>query len=219
MQLAPIVIYMTCAYLLMMLGLYGLLEDHAVVNHACGHTYHVWKYGFLNMILWVFATVSYCVWKGGGEGARARAMVLTIFYFAFFTWGALLWQTISSSCHEVMNHQFHAVYVFHHASTVMNGLSAFMFLFHEAFLGKYIGADLTVMADVQHCLNVPYEPRGPDIMSPAVSSSGIMTTNFKGPNAPTELSPHLSYEYEKIMSNTSGASASKLPQNTLNHTP
>merc|ERR1712146_287920 len=123
--------------------------------------------------------------------------------------GHLLWQSISASCDRVMNQQFHAIYMFHHASTVMNGISAGMFLLHEVYLGKYIGADLTVMADVQHCLNSPYEPRGADMIhSPSISSSGITTAKFKPPNTPTELSPHLSYEYEKIMQNTSGASGS-----------
>lgn len=209
--LCPIFIYCTLAYALMTLGAFALYQDHAVVNNACNTTYHFWKYGFLNMMLWLFATVSYCVWKGGGEGARARALVLTIQYFAFFTWGVLLWQRITETCTEVMDKQFHYMYLFHRISTVMNGITAFMFLFHEAYLGKIVGADLTVMADVQqwpgknHALDRERPPGHSNMQAPG----SLHPT--QQPNSQPQLSPQLSYEYQKIMENNS---SSVLPQTT-----
>jgi len=218
LQIAPIIIYHTLGYLLIMLGAYAVFTDHGVVHDACGKRYHFWKFGFLNTVMWVFSSVSYCVWKGGGEGARARALVLTIFYFAFFFWGILLWQHLSDACAEVMDKQYNALFMFHHACTGMNGVSAFMFLLHEIFLGKYVGADLTIMAEVHHRMNSAFLPErgGPVDMSAAASNNGHMPNSMQspGPSHPpsNDLSPQLSYEYEKIMQNTS--SSSTLPQTT-----
>jgi hypothetical protein len=205
--LLPIVIYSSAAYSLLMLGAYALIEDHSVVNNVCGTTYHFWKFAFLNMLLWLFTTVSYCLWKGGGEGARARALVLTIMYWAFFTWGALLWNKISDACADVMNQQFHILYLFHHVCTVMNGITACLLVLHEAWLGKYVGADLTVKPDLNFAMKTPY-----DVSTPTTRmQGGPQQAGVQSAHPPTNLSPQLSYEYEKIMQNNS---SSILPQTT-----
>jgi len=219
-KLFPIILYSTLAYALIMLGFYALFEDRSIVHNICNTEYHFWKYGFLNVWLWVFATVSYCAWKGGGEGARARALVLTIMYFAFFTWGMLLWQRVSDTCVEVMNKQFHTLYVFHHIATAMNGITAFMFLFHEMYLGEYLQVDLTVMATVNTAKQMPGNDspgrllQGNDLMAQVGHVGGPgHPMNLQPPpqQPPTNLSPQLSFEYEKIMQNNS---SSVLPQTT-----
>merc|ERR1711959_557739 len=98
LQLVPIIIYVCYAYTLLFVGAYALAEDYAVSDHACGKTYHLWKFCCINSLLCFFTCLSYCVWRGGGEGARARAMVLTMLYFGFFMWGLLLWQRMSPAC-------------------------------------------------------------------------------------------------------------------------
>ena len=107
-----------------------------MLHQECGKTYHVWKYGLVNLILWIFTAVSYLIWNGGGEGARARgaqerkffpgreknlilvclllaAMVLTIFFFASCAWGVLLWQSLShdAACWAVIEDRFHVCYI------------------------------------------------------------------------------------------------------------
>jgi len=204
LMLAPVTIYMGLAYCLIMLGAYALVEDYSIVNHVCGQTYHVWKFVVLNMMLWVFACVSYCVWNGGGEGARARAMVLTIFYIAFFTWGVLLWQALSDACNEVLEQQYHVLYWFHRIATVMNGISAGMFVMHEAYLGKYADMDFTIMAKIEHRMNSggPFE-QGRGVGGDA---NGPGTNIMQSPSEPSQLSPQIAYEYDKIMQNTSSSS-------------
>jgi len=210
--LSPIVVYMTMAIAVILLGAWALLEDHGIVHHVCGQTYHVWKFGFLNVMLWLFSTISYCAWKSGGEGARARALVLTIFYFAFFTWGILMGLHISDACTDILNTQYHGLYVFHRVCTIMNGLTAFMYLLHETFVGTpMLKSDLTILPDINLGSRTPFEHAGP-----MVNGAGPAPNNMPTPvHPPTDLSPQLSYEYEKIMQNGHGAgSTSTLPQTT-----
>ena len=73
------------------MGFFALISDHRVIHHVpplsstllffapsllhrqeCGKQFHLWKYGLLNLVLWVFTIVSYIYWQAGGEGARAR---------------------------------------------------------------------------------------------------------------------------------------------------
>jgi len=211
-KLFPIILYSTLAFSLMMLGAYALFEDQAVVHNVCNTKYHLWKYSYLNLMLWLFSTISYFVWKGGGEGARARALVLTILYFAFFTWGILLVQRISETCSQVMNEQFHTLYMFHHTSTAMNGITAFMFLFHEAYLGELMQADLTVMATVNTSKDINgHDFPGTKKGNPAqdhFNTQGVgnqMNLHPPPQEPPANLSPQLSYEYEKIMQNNSSS--------------
>lgn len=226
-QLLPILLYMTVAYVLIIMGFFALLSDHPVVHHECGKTYHVWKYGLLNLLLWVFAVVSYCAMHGGGEGARARAMVLTIFYFAFSAWGALIWQHMAtnSACWNVMEERFHVIFQFHHACTILDGMTGIFLFFHEAFIGKMVGADLTIMADVQHRLNATQPPPPKDGFGNNINYQGIPAamkgTKKQGlsmappPSMSTNLAPQISYEYDKIMQNTQpqASSSSMLLQN------
>lgn len=217
MSMLPMVLYVTYAYTMLFVGAYALAEDHSVSdNKPCGQTYHLWKYCFFNLILWFFATVSYCVWRGGGEGARARATVLTIFYFAFFMWGLLLWTSLSQTCDDLFNKQYHMLFAFHHISTITNGVFFFLFFLHEAYIGKAVGGDLTIMAEVHHRYNTPYRPPM-DILPP---SGGVQSPNnhhqghqslAQSPPPPAGLPPQLSYEYEKIMQSTSSSS---LPNST-----
>lgn len=139
LQLIPIIIYVCYAYTLLFVGAYALAEDYAVSDHACGKTYHLWKFCCVNSLLCFFTCLSYCVWRGGGEGARARAMVLTMLYFGFFMWGLLLWQRMSPACANIFNKQFHTLYVFHHICTCTNGLFFFLFCLHESFLARNSG--------------------------------------------------------------------------------
>lgn len=216
MQFFPIVLYHTMSYALILLGVYALIEDEQVANDVCGKAYHLYKFTALNMVNWVFATVSYCLWKGGGEGARARALVLSILYFAFFVWGFLLWQHLSANCREVFEKKFKVIYVFHHACTLMNGLAAAMFGVHELWLGKYVGADLTIMAEVHHRMNPIYLPDRTNGGSTTTVDQGFpapMNGAKSPPGTAGDLNPTLTYEYEKIMQNNT-SSSSTLPQTT-----
>lgn len=202
------------AYALILLGAYALYEDSDIVNNACGKSYHLFKFCGLNVCLWVFACFSYCLWKGGGEGARARAMVLTIFYGASCIWGTLLWQELSIACTEVFDKQFNVIFFFHHAATVFDGIAATLFFVHEMWLGKYVGADLTVMAEVHHRMNPVYLPERVGVtVDQGAYSHATMPVQSPPTSAPAEMDPTLTHEYAKIMQNNT-SSSSTLPQTT-----
>merc|ERR1711934_412836 len=76
LQLTPIACFTIYSYALIAFASYALYIDFNVKDHICGSKYHIWKFTFLNLMLWIFAAVSYLAWRGGGEGARARATVL-----------------------------------------------------------------------------------------------------------------------------------------------
>jgi len=228
-QLLPVLVFMTCAYTLIILGFFALISDHRVIHHDCGKSFHLWKYGLLNVVLWVFTTVSYVYWQAGGEGARARAMVLCILFTALSFWGILLGQHLakSAACWQVMEDRFHVLFSFHHACTVFDGVTAVLLMLHEAGLGRAMGADLTVYPRI----DVWPQPKPPDQMG-AFDYHGV-PSGLKGPKQghqaqmkptagtysqgapPTNLSfgPIVS-EYDKIMEKTQGqgGSSSILPQ-------
>jgi len=217
LQFFPILVYHTLSYALILLGGYALAEDEQVSSDVCGEAYHIRKFTVLNLLLWVFATLSYCLWKGGGEGARARALVLAILYFAAFAWGSLLWQRLSPVCGQVFDKKFKVIWMFHHVCTMMNGLAASMFGLHEIWLGKYVGADLTVMAEVHHRMNPVFSHV--DRMNGGLPAEGPYPAPMNAPKVPTgppgDLAPAVSYEYEKIMqSNATSTGGSTLPQTT-----
>jgi hypothetical protein len=193
----------------MTFGVYALVEDRNIITDACGKTYHVWKFSFLNLGLWIFSTVTYCVWQNGGEGARARALVLMIFFSAFFVWGVLTMQNISEQCSLVLENQYNDLHLFHRLCILMNGITALLFIVHESWLGQYMQADLTLKPDVLHKYNAPLDqPRPPtEIPGPMPSSiSGPSAAMLHSQHPPTDLSPQNAYEYDKIMQNKTSAS-------------
>lgn len=210
LRLTPVALYVIYAYTLLFLGIYALAEDYAVKDNSCGRKYHMWKYAFLNVILWFFASFSYLLWRGGGEGARARAVVLTSFYFGLFVWGYLMWQDISkdSLCDtRFFESNFHIITLYHYMCTVTDGFFFVLYFLHETYVGKMLGADFTIMPDV-HSL-----PRTTDTIQSTLPASA---STQPSPPAPAGLPPQLSYEYEKIMQHTSNnaSSSSTLPQTT-----
>jgi len=209
LQMFPVILYVVYADTLLFVGGYALFEDRSVVKQACGKQFHIWKFALMNWALWLFATVSYCVWRGGGEGARARAMVLCVFHFGFFMWGLLMWQNMTTPCSTLFDTQYKLLWGFHHVCTITNGVFFALFFFHETWLGKATSTDYTIMAEIQHRYNTPYRP--PMDILPPPGPMGAASMPSISPPPPAGLPPQLSYEYEKIMQSTSSSS---LPQTT-----
>jgi len=158
-HLIPVILYVSYAYTLLCVGIYALADNYTVSDHACGKAYHLWKYCCINVILWFFSCVSFCFWRGGGEITRARALLLTVLYFAMFMWGLLLWYQMSPACSNIFEKQFHAIFAFHHVCTVTNGIVFFLFFLHETILGQKFGVDFTIMAEVNWSTKPQYDWR------------------------------------------------------------
>lgn len=130
-------------------GLKSLADDWTLREGRCGQVTHVWKYAFLNVVFTSFVIVTYCVFPGGGEGARARAMLCAIFHSAFFVWLMLLWMRISATCAQVIADNFGTMQLFLYMAAVHNGLYGLLFILHEVWLGAQLGNDFTVIAEVR----------------------------------------------------------------------
>jgi len=135
------------------LGIYSLSEDYSLKDKdmPCGK-YHVWKYVMLNTVLQCFVFVTYFVIAGGGEGARARAMVCVLFHFAFAVWGLLLWHALDEPCSRELRDHYKTLYAFFHICVVSNLVSFGLFFSHEVYLGPKMGVDLTLMPEIHYAV-------------------------------------------------------------------
>jgi len=129
------------------LGILALIEDVPIRNDACGSESHIYKYGFINTAFTTFCGLSYCLFPGSGEAARARAVLCLIVHLALLTWGSLIMLHISNQCIQVLNSQFRAMAVFVYVCIAHNVAMGIFFFLHEVWLGRYIGFDLTLIAE------------------------------------------------------------------------
>jgi hypothetical protein len=148
-KIVPTVTVVLSYIVFIVIGVASLAEDDGLRTESCGQNTHVFKYGFLNTVFTLFCLVTYFVFPGGGEGARARAVLMTIFHFGFAAWGILLWTHMSETCQQVMTNQFGAIHRFFSLCVVHNTLFGTALFIHEAFLGDYLGMDLTIIAEIR----------------------------------------------------------------------
>lgn len=139
------------------LGIQSLVIDGALRDAPCGQLTHIWKYSLLNTVFAFFAVVTYCFFPGGGEGARARAMVMTIFHFAFLAWGGLMWHHLSPICEQVIRN-YVAMHTFLWACIIHNGVFGILFFLHEAFAARMMEFDMTLVAEVTVKRDTNYPP-------------------------------------------------------------
>lgn len=148
LKIIPILLYLVYSYGLLSFGIYALSQDSGVHSDSCGSRYHVYKNAVLNVLFWLFVTTGYFLYPGGGEGARARAVTLAIFYFGFGTWGCLTWHTMDGACEHIFHTKFMSIWLFIQIVTVSDLVFCFLFTSHEMFVGKWLGADLTLMPTI-----------------------------------------------------------------------
>jgi len=111
----------------------------------CAGAVHLWKYGFSNVFVATFAVLSYFFFPSGGEGARARATLLTILHLALAFWGMSIWSSASATCSTVIAQHFGAMDAFGRVCVWHNAVLFTLFLAHETFLGEELGVDLTLV--------------------------------------------------------------------------
>lgn len=129
------------------IGSAAIAEDQALRSDTCGIQYHTVKYTFLNVTFAFFALVTFFVFPGGGEGARARAVLLVVLHLAFAVWGALMCRAYSPACAAVLSDKFGAINQFQHISIAHNGFFAVLIFMHELFSDR-LGADHTIIFEI-----------------------------------------------------------------------
>jgi len=214
--LLPSIVFVVWSGVFTMLGAFALIADQNLKHQPCGKQTHLWKYTLLNVVFTFVSTVSFFFFPGGGEGARARALVLTIFNAGFATWGFLLWFNLSDVCSSILNGQYTTIFTFHHLGLAYNSI-IFLFMFiHEAWLGNHLNGDYTLMAEIHH------KPPNPGFNSPGPHKYGppadqqihgvVMPPNMMSPHGATpDMGADIMSEYKDI-SNTGIKTGVTLPK-------
>merc|ERR1712100_520748 len=133
LEAAPAVAIILWHMAFISLGTASLVEDQALRSDSCGQQYHTFKYAFLNVTFAFFSLVTFFVFPGGGEGARARAVLLIILHLAFSVWGVLMYRAYSSACETVLSDKFSAIDQFQHICIAHNVFFAVLVFVHELF--------------------------------------------------------------------------------------
>jgi len=127
-------------------GVSSMIVDVSIIQDPCGKSTHLWKYSMLNVTFSVMTLITFTIFPGGGEGARARALMITILHLGFVVWGILLWSKLPE-CLDVISAKHQSIYVFHVVSVWHNAAFLILYIFHEMYLGERLGGDLTLMPD------------------------------------------------------------------------
>lgn len=131
------------------MGTLALFEDSALRSEKCGQESHIFKFAIFNVVFAFFSVVTFFAFPGGGEGARARAVLLTIVHLGLFVWAFLMWTRQSATCAEDMATKYVSLHLFYCVSTVHNLVFGTLLIFHEVFLGEFLGLDLTLVCEMR----------------------------------------------------------------------
>lgn len=130
------------------IGFASLSQDAAISADKCGARSHMLKYATLNSVFATLILLSYAVFPGGGEGARARAMLITIVHGSLAMWG-LLMEMALPHCMSLISDKFYLMYIFHKIAIYHNMAFCTLMFVHEIYLGDKIQADLTLIPEVR----------------------------------------------------------------------
>jgi len=206
LKVTPQIVYVLWSIIFVALGGYAMIRDATFRTQPCGQSTHLWKYTLLNTVFCFFTCSTFFLFPGGGEGARARAMVITIFHLAFGVWGFLMWERISHICADVLSNQYETMYAFHHISVVHNLTLFMLMLFHESYLGHKLGFDYTLMSEIHPGPSPAYYNANAPGGQPGVGSMMPGSPNNGSP-PPTDMGPintDIAKDYENIIKSPPG---------------
>jgi len=120
--------------------------DHGIREDQCGLETHVFKYSLANTAFAGVSLVTFAFFPSGGDGARARALSMTILHFALAVWGALMWSAISDACLENIQIKFSTMSAFQNLCVCHNAFWLMALVLHELYLGDKFG-DMTLLPE------------------------------------------------------------------------
>lgn len=145
----PCILYLAWCTCYVIFGVSALYEDWGLGDTYCGKTTHIFKFSALVVIFAWVDLISYVVFPGGGEGARARAIMVTGLYFAITVWGMLMWLKLDDLCSSVLGghsaNDSTLIFTFHHMATIHNSVLLGFMILHEVYLGPKLRCDFTLM--------------------------------------------------------------------------
>jgi len=181
-------------------GILTLQEDLQGKAIPCNGKYHLIKYTVLNVLFSSIVLFSYFLWKGGGEGARARALLIMLVHFALAAWGIFVWNHMGTNCATAFEKSFSRILEFQQLCTIHNTIFFFLYLIHEAYLGERMQADYTLFVELAGCggktmNDYPYAlPQSPvqDAAAFSAGVSGLVSPGMQpAPDPPPHSPPHL----------------------------
>merc|ERR1711964_661779 len=69
----------------------------------------------------------------------------TVLHFGFSICGLLVWMQCEATCWTLLRSQYKAALAFHHMCVVTNFSLFAFYMLHEVYIGRHVGADLTLM--------------------------------------------------------------------------
>jgi len=129
-------------------GISSMVVDRSLRQDNCGKTTHLWKYTMLNTVFAGVTLLTYGSFPGGGEGARARALMIAILHFGLGVWGLLLWSNLPE-CHAAIREHYQHIHFFHMVCVWHNLVFLMLYVSHELYLGERLGGDLTLIPEVR----------------------------------------------------------------------
>ena len=94
LRLTPSILYGIWGIVIITLGIMASVQDWSMTtapHHGCGRHTHIMKYTVINVTFAVVSVLTYFLFPGGGEAARARAVLMLFLHFGLAAWGYLLW--------------------------------------------------------------------------------------------------------------------------------
>lgn len=189
------------------IGSASLAEDQALRSDSCGQQYHIVKYASMNVAFAFFSLVTFFVFPGGGEGARARAVLLLVLHAAFAVWGILMCRSYTRQCEAILADKFHAINQYQHICIAHNACFTVLVFFHELFSDR-LGVDHTIIFEIS---KNPYPdnfaPKGEMPTAPIPQSAPPPQQGFNGGESTA------AQEYQSLMQ--SGSAPGSAPDATL----
>lgn len=130
----PAFIQITWYLFFILLGFCATTQDWSLKDHTCGQTTHVMKYALLNLVFALCCFISYAVFPAGGEGARARAVLLIAFHFGFGVWGLFMLKNMQDICTIMLQDHYVTLNMFIQFCVGHNTFFFVALAIHETFL-------------------------------------------------------------------------------------
>lgn len=145
LRLLPCILFVLWQATFVTIGIFAMVTDHSIHMQKPCKGCSFFQYMSFNTVFTVITLVTFFTWPGGGEGARARATLCTIIHFGLSTWGTLLWMQVGHECWTLLQSQYKTALAFHHMCVVTNFCLFAFYVLHEVYIGRSVGADLTLM--------------------------------------------------------------------------
>jgi hypothetical protein len=199
-QVAMISVIVIYYITFMLVGLSSVIVDRSLPQDNCGKSTHLWKYSVLNTAFAGIILVTYMSFPGGGEGARARALMISILHFGLCVWGFLVRASLPE-CIDVIRSHYSQIYFFYGICLWHNLVFVILYALHELFLGEWLGGDLTLIPEVRKydTVDFSYQQDHHQTFVPGQVEPTSMLTPQSAPPSATMVAPSATQDVQPLL--------------------